>query len=169
MVPIEPTDDSKRILTDIERNDILQTLLSMSINGKLPKCEDPRKGNKFNVSTKSISRIWHRAKECYDQGMTGEMLDSPDFNVLDLGFFNAIQSLQHQKSPKDIDELVDAVNTAFESMSAETLNNVFLSLQLAFESSMRVMVETATNCNILVKNSCVAKGTTPSHFAVTSM
>lgn len=64
--------------------------------------------------------------------------NSPDFNVLDLGFFNAIQSLQHQQSPKDIDELITAVNDAFKSLTAETLNDVFLSLQLALESTLGV-------------------------------
>ncbi|KAF0717357.1 Aste57867_2337 [Aphanomyces stellatus] len=38
---------------------------------------------------------------------------SPDFNILDLGFFNAIQSLQHHKVTRCIDELVAAVHEAF--------------------------------------------------------
>ncbi|GJQ84773.1 hypothetical protein Trydic_g21173 [Trypoxylus dichotomus] len=33
--------------------------------------------------------------------------NSPDLNVFDLGVFNAIQSLQHQTSPKTMDELID--------------------------------------------------------------
>jgi hypothetical protein len=32
--------------------------------------------------------------------------NNPNFNVLDLGFFNAIQSLQHQHAPKRIDDLI---------------------------------------------------------------
>jgi hypothetical protein len=34
---------------------------------------------------------------------------SPDFNILDLGFFNAIQALKDQESCKDVDALVGAV------------------------------------------------------------
>ncbi|KAK8498271.1 hypothetical protein V6N12_073898 [Hibiscus sabdariffa] len=36
--------------------------------------------------------------------------NSPDLNVLDLGYFRAIQSLQHQESPTTIDELVNGGN-----------------------------------------------------------
>lgn len=64
--------------------------------------------------------------------------NSPDFNVLDLGFFNSIQSLQHKKCPNTIDELVTAVENAFEEQTPETLDNVFLSLQQAMQSSMIV-------------------------------
>lgn len=35
-------------------------------------------------------------------------------NVLDLGFFRAIQSLQHQEAPKTNGELMDAVQISFE-------------------------------------------------------
>ena len=35
--------------------------------------------------------------------------NSPDLNVLELGYFNSMQSLQHQKVPKTIDNLVSAV------------------------------------------------------------
>ena len=55
--------------------------------------------------------------------------NSPDLNVLDLGFFRAIQSIQYQKSASSIDELIFAVETAFEELSSESLNDVFLTLQ----------------------------------------
>ena len=32
--------------------------------------------------------------------------NSPDVNVLDQGFFNSIQAIQHKKAPRTIDELV---------------------------------------------------------------
>ncbi|ETV64949.1 hypothetical protein H257_18245 [Aphanomyces astaci] len=38
--------------------------------------------------------------------------NSPDFNVLDLGFFNSIQSLQQQKVARSIGELIAAVEEA---------------------------------------------------------
>ena len=50
-------------------------------------------------------------------------------NVLDLGFFRAIQSLQHQQTPNNIDELVKAVVDSFNAMGHDKLKNVFLSLQ----------------------------------------
>ena len=55
--------------------------------------------------------------------------NSPDLNVLDLGFFNAKQSLQYKSSPKNIDELVEAVEKSFQKLHQSNLNNVFLILQ----------------------------------------
>lgn len=55
--------------------------------------------------------------------------NSPDMNVLDLGFFRAIQSLQHRDAPRNIDQLIDAVVKSFNNMERYKLNNVFLSLQ----------------------------------------
>ncbi|GJQ67041.1 hypothetical protein Trydic_g21946 [Trypoxylus dichotomus] len=37
--------------------------------------------------------------------------NSPDWNVLDLGVFNAIQSLQHQTPSKTLDQLIDCVES----------------------------------------------------------
>ena len=60
--------------------------------------------------------------------------NSPDFNVLDLGFFNSIQSL----APTSIDELINCVFKAFDVVEHDKLNKIFLSYQCALESSMSV-------------------------------
>ncbi|KAH9147130.1 hypothetical protein AeRB84_005975, partial [Aphanomyces euteiches] len=62
--------------------------------------------------------------------------NSPDYNVLNLGFFNAIQSLQHQKSTRTIDEMIDAVVSAFSELPVETLSKTFLTLQKVMEQSI---------------------------------
>ena len=36
--------------------------------------------------------------------------NSPDFNILDLGFFRAIQAIQYKKDAKTIKDLVPAVH-----------------------------------------------------------
>jgi len=41
-------------------------------------------------------------------------LNSPDLDLLDLGFFNAIQSLQHNVCPTTVEELVSAAETSFD-------------------------------------------------------
>ncbi|XP_027099096.2 bifunctional dTDP-4-dehydrorhamnose 3,5-epimerase/dTDP-4-dehydrorhamnose reductase-like [Coffea arabica] len=51
-------------------------------------------------------------------------------NILDIGYFRAIQSLQHQEAPNSIDELISAIEKSFNELSSESLNNVFLTLQL---------------------------------------
>ena len=60
--------------------------------------------------------------------------NSPDMNVLDLGYFNAIQSLQHKTAPRDIDKLITAVYESFQSLHWSKLNDIFLTLQKVMEA-----------------------------------
>ncbi|KAF0709336.1 hypothetical protein AaE_012907 [Aphanomyces astaci] len=78
-----------------------------------------------------------------DRGISGieianQPSNSPDFNVLDLGFFNSIQSLQHQKSTRSIEELVDAVQAAFYEMPVATLSKTLITLQKVMEMSIAI-------------------------------
>jgi hypothetical protein len=59
--------------------------------------------------------------------------NSPDTNVLDLGYFNAIQSLQQRKHTNSIPELVKAVEDSFVELGRHTLNKVFLTHQQCLE------------------------------------
>lgn len=59
--------------------------------------------------------------------------NSPDMNVLDLGYFNAIQALQSKESLTKIDDLIEAVETSFKDLDPNTLNNSFLTLQAVME------------------------------------
>lgn len=49
------------------------------------------------------------SKNGFDIQLMCQPPNSPDINILDLGFFSAIQSLQHKKCPKTIEDLVRAV------------------------------------------------------------
>lgn len=58
---------------------------------------------------------------------------SPDFNTLDLGFFNAIQSLQFKSFSKDLKELISAA-----SFEPKILNYTWLQLQQFILEVMKV-------------------------------
>ncbi|VFQ72347.1 unnamed protein product [Cuscuta campestris] len=62
--------------------------------------------------------------------------NSPDLNILDLGFFRAIQSLKEKCAPKNVAELVEAVRGAYAALTAETLNKVWLSYQDVMQQVM---------------------------------
>ena len=64
--------------------------------------------------------------------------NSPDLNVLDLGYFASIQSIQYQCSPANIDELIQCVEEAYWSQPTVTTEKIFLSYQMAMESIMEV-------------------------------
>ncbi|KAF0701538.1 Aste57867_8012 [Aphanomyces stellatus] len=69
-------------------------------------------------------------------GVSNQPPNSPDFNVLDLGYFNSIQSLQHQKSTKTREELIGAVQSAFDELPISNLAKTFLTLQKVMEKSL---------------------------------
>ena len=60
--------------------------------------------------------------------------NSPDLNVLDLGYFNALQAMQLKENIKTKEELVDAVHRTYSTMNIETLDNIFVTLQKFMES-----------------------------------
>lgn len=61
---------------------------------------------------------------------------SPDYNILDLGIYCAIQSLQNRKRAFDIDALVVAVQEAFDELDRATLDKCFVTLQSVLHESM---------------------------------
>jgi len=52
-------------------------------------------------------------------------------NILDLDYFNAIQSLQYEKAPNGLEELIRAALQSFDELTADKLENNFLTLQKA--------------------------------------
>ncbi|XP_042009028.1 uncharacterized protein LOC121757569 [Salvia splendens] len=64
--------------------------------------------------------------------------NSPDTNVLDLGYFRAIQSLQNDKIATCLDDLLRNVFTSFEELSPQTLNRVSIHhIAKLFDSNIR--------------------------------
>ncbi|KAL2930800.1 Chaperone protein HtpG [Bienertia sinuspersici] len=63
--------------------------------------------------------------------------NSPDLNILDLGFFRSIQSKYEKTMPKNIDKLIEEVKQAFEDLHPKTLSNVWMSLQYCMNEIMR--------------------------------
>ncbi|XP_021742951.1 uncharacterized protein LOC110709050 [Chenopodium quinoa] len=54
---------------------------------------------------------------------------SPDLNVLDLGLFRSIQSLQYQSFPKNVDELVEKVIEYYNNFKPEVKKYIWVTLQ----------------------------------------
>ncbi|XP_057770702.1 uncharacterized protein LOC130990491 [Salvia miltiorrhiza] len=63
--------------------------------------------------------------------------NSPDLNILDLGFFRAIQAIQYKQCPKTVAELVNVVEKAFEEYSPVLSNRIFLTLQSCMVEIMK--------------------------------
>ena len=65
--------------------------------------------------------------------------NSPDLNVLDLGYFNAIQSFQQQRRSTSIEELVENVQQSYNDLSINQLHKIWIMWKLVmlkvFESN----------------------------------
>ncbi|ETV96587.1 hypothetical protein H310_10288 [Aphanomyces invadans] len=72
--------------------------------------------------------------------------NSPDLNVLDLGFFASIQSLQLKKVSRTVDEVIQYILAACDELSYEKLENVFL----IFQAVMRLLLEHGGNNNYVM-------------------
>ncbi|KAL6564551.1 hypothetical protein OROMI_016001 [Orobanche minor] len=70
--------------------------------------------------------------------LTCQPPNSPDLNVLDLGFFAAIQSLQYKIASKTVEDLIDAVKKAFHMFPCSKGNHIFLTLQECMIEIMKV-------------------------------
>ena len=65
----------------------------------------------------------------WDTGFVHQPANSPECNTLDLAFFHAIQSLQYQKCPKNIDELTAHVQEAFTKLPLDICRKVWRTAQ----------------------------------------
>lgn len=74
----------------------------------------------------------------FDIRLTCQPSNSPDLNILDLGFFNSIQALQHKECPNTVPELISAVEKSFNEYPAKKVNRVFVTLQLCMREIMKI-------------------------------
>lgn len=63
--------------------------------------------------------------------------NGPDFNILDLGFFRALQATRYTLPRHNKDQLIDAVKQAFDRCPAVKLNRLFLTLQSCLDESLK--------------------------------
>ena len=62
--------------------------------------------------------------------------NSPDTNILDLGFFNSIQSLQDRTTLLTVDELIEEVGRVFVAQEAVVLGRIWTTYQAVLEQIM---------------------------------
>ncbi|KAK9664370.1 hypothetical protein RND81_14G036800 [Saponaria officinalis] len=93
---------------------------------------------KPHISPKDLDFLEVAKSDGFDMELICQPPNSPDLNILDLGFFRSIQSLQHKKSSKSILDLVDAVGRAYDEIDNEKLKFVWVSLHACMNEILRV-------------------------------
>ncbi|KAF0697112.1 Aste57867_12178 [Aphanomyces stellatus] len=81
----------------------------------------------------------------WDMEVVFQPPNSPDINVLDLGFFRAIRTLQLEELSSSLEEIVDATEAAWEGVSMQTLDKNFISLQCCIQEVIRARGATTIN------------------------
>lgn len=61
--------------------------------------------------------------------LTLQPSNSPDLNLNDLGFFNALQALYYKSSPRNVRQLIELVQESYEEYPADRINRIWLTLQ----------------------------------------
>ncbi|ETV90033.1 hypothetical protein H310_15136 [Aphanomyces invadans] len=87
--------------------------------------------------------------------------NSPELNVLDLGFFRAIQSLQSNHHSRTVEDIVAATMDAWNVVDPSTLSRNFMTLQACFQEVIRS--DRSNNYKIphLKKSMLMAQGKLP--------
>ena len=74
----------------------------------------------------------------FDLRIRNQPPNSPDFNVLDLGFFRALQSARYHYLANTVEDLIASVNLAWSSMPYTALLKVFITLQSCMIECLKV-------------------------------
>ncbi|GKD05006.1 hypothetical protein Tco_1179980 [Tanacetum coccineum] len=93
---------------------------------------------KPHINVDYVEFVQEASRDGFDIRLRFQPSNSLDLNVLDLGFFRAIQSLQEQEVLGTIDELVNVVQASYGRMPSHELNNVFLTLQTCMKEILKV-------------------------------
>ncbi|KAH9136660.1 hypothetical protein AeRB84_018315 [Aphanomyces euteiches] len=97
-------------------------------------------------------------------GTTDPILAAVFRDYQSLGLFASIQSLQHRKSAKTIDDLVANVKLAFDELSYEKLDHTFLTLQTCMIETMKLFGDNTYKIPHVGKNKLARKGLLPQNF-----
>lgn len=129
----KPMNVTKAIYTDYILNKVISAIIA-----KWPHCQARtvnigiRQDNP-NTHIDPMDPQWIQAKDSHPKFkfyMKKQPPNSPDTNILDLGFFRSLQALQWQQPPATtIDGLIANVMAAWEQYDPVLLNKIFLTHQ----------------------------------------
>lgn len=131
------TIETKPILSitkDVYRTCLMEKVIP-AIQAKWPRCCAPntifiqQDNAKPHIDPNDTQFLEYASRVGLNIHLCCQPPNSPDLNILDLGFFRAIQSLQQKEAASTIDELIGAVENSFNEISYENLDHVFLTLQ----------------------------------------
>jgi len=112
-----------------------------AIQAKFPTCEQARYGTIYiqqdgapsHIITRNDDDLWYEEME--QLGLLESIVlvtqpaNSPDVNINDLGFFNALQSMYHSYCPMNSIQLIEMVTMCYEEYPTNKINRIWLTYQ----------------------------------------
>ncbi|VFR00104.1 unnamed protein product [Cuscuta campestris] len=121
-----------KITRDVMRSMIIQQLLP-AIRAKWPGTSKhviiQQDNAKPHININDPEFVSASKEGDWDIQLQFQPPNSPDLNVLDLGFFRSIDALSDKTAPRSMRELITNVTMSYDQLTAQTLNNVFLTYQ----------------------------------------
>lgn len=90
----------------------------------------------YRVSADDPDLLAARCRNRFSIIMVCQPPNTPDYNILDFGFFHGIQALRYKMPVKTTEELVHVVCAAFDAYMPRKLDDTFISLEKCMECSM---------------------------------
>jgi hypothetical protein len=92
--------------------------------------------------------------------------NSPDLNILDLGFFNALQSAYYGRSPTNNIEIIQCVQRAFDAYPANKINRLWVTLQSIYNCVLECQGNNNYTLPHMNKELMEREGTLPHNMAL---
>ena len=93
---------------------------------------------------------------------------SPDLNILDLGFFNSIQSLHYRNQCKTYEELCNSVLKSFDQYKDSSISNLWLTLQCIYDEVLKSKGNNNYKLPHLRKEKLRKKGRLPENVTISN-
>jgi hypothetical protein len=75
----------------------------------------------------------------FNMTFAAQPAQSPDMNILDLGYFRSIETLHFQNDCNTVQDLLDSVQSSFKSLHVDVLDNTFITLQLVLGKTLEFL------------------------------
>jgi hypothetical protein len=92
--------------------------------------------------------------------------NSPDLNILDLGFFNALQSAYYGSSPTNSIEIIQCVQRAFDAYPANKINRLWVTLQSIYNCVLECQGDNNYSLPHMNKELMEREGTLPHNMSL---